>query len=182
MMPPRVSEGFTQKGFTLVELIVAIAIFAILAAMAVPSFNSFIDKYRVKRAADTLSAFLINAKSEAIKRNKTVSAVITVADVGSTWCVGMTDAAAADCVCSTPDTCQIDVVDRVINSTSFKGVKLIGPVTGHAFKFKPLRGTVGGNATVELKSAAGLEVNVVVASFGRIKLCSPSGSGGYETC
>ncbi len=180
MMPLRVPKGFTQEGFTLVELMVAIAIFAILATMAVPSFNSFIDKYRVKRAADTLSAFMINTKSEAIKRNKNVSAVITGG--GATWCVGMTEATTCDC---STGICQIDGVDRVIHSTSFKGVKLVGPNTGHAFQFKPQRGTVKGNETVELESAAGLKVNVVVGTFGRIRLCSPSGSGnigGYPKC
>lgn len=171
------------KGFTLIEMMVAIAILAILATMAAPSFNSFIDRYRVKRAGDTVSAFLINTKSEAIKRNKTVSAVITGS--GGTWCVGMTEASTCDCTTSGSGACQIDGVDRAIRSTSFKGIELNGPDTTHAFQFKPLRGTVAGNETVELESEDGLKVNVVVGTFGRIRLCSPSGVGnigGYSAC
>lgn len=167
------------KGFTLVEVMVVIAIVAILAAIAAPSFNSIIDKYRVKRAADTLSAFMINAKSEAIKRNTTVSAVFTGA--GATWCVGMITAPAITCDCTAAN-CQIDAVDRVISSASFKDVKLNGPATGHAFQFRTQRGTVVGNETVELESAAGLKLNVVVSMFGRVKLCSPDGSiSGYPS-
>lgn len=169
------------KGFTLVEMMVAIAILGILVTIAAPSFNSFFDRYRVKRAGDTVSAFLINTKSEAIKRNKTVSAVITGS--GATWCVGMTEASTCDC--ATAGACQIDGVDRAIRSTSFKGIELNGPDTAHAFQFKPLRGTVAGNETVELESEDGLKVNVVVGTFGRIRLCSPSGDGnigGYPAC
>jgi prepilin-type N-terminal cleavage/methylation domain-containing protein len=170
-----------MRGFTLVEMMVTIAVVAILAMIAAPSFNNLFDKYRVKRAAEMVSAFLVNTKTEAIKRNKTVSAVITGS--GSTWCVGMTET--NTCNCSTVGACQIDGVDRVISSTSFKGVGLDGPTTGHAFKFKPQRGTVSGNETVELESADGLKINVVIGTFGRIRLCSPSGSGnvgGYPVC
>jgi len=168
-----------QKGFTLVELMVVVAIFTIMATMAAPSFNSFFDVYRVKRAGDSVSAFLINTKSEAVKRNRNVSAVITGS--GATWCVGMTEDDTCDC--STAGACKIDGVDRAIRSISFKGVELNGPDSEHAFQFKPLRGTVTGNETVELESEDGLMLNVVVSSIGRIRLCSPSGSiGGYPVC
>lgn len=172
-----------MRGFTLVELMIAVAVLAILMAIAAPSFNNFFDKYRVKRAADTFSSFLINSKSEAIKRNKSVSAVIT--GTGATWCVGMTEA--ATCNCSTDGACRIDGVDRVISSTAFKGVQLLGPATAstpHVFEFKTNRGTVAGtNNSVQLESAAGLKLNVVVSQFGRIRLCSPGGSiSGYPSC
>lgn len=167
----------TPKGFTLVEMVIVIAILAILLTMVAPSFNSFFDRYRVNRAAETVSAFLVNAKSEAIKRNKKVSAVITGS--GTTWCVGMTES--DTCNCST-GACKVDGVDRAVYSASFKGVELDEPGTGHAFQFKPQRGTVVGNETVELESEGGVEVNVVVGTFGRIRLCAPGGGGGYPAC
>ena len=171
----------STRGFTLIEMMVTVAVLAIIVSIAAPSFNGFFDRYRVKRAADTLSAFLINAKTEAIKRNKNVSTVITGS--GTTWCAGMTEN--ATCNCTTASNCQIDDADRVINSTSFKGVKLLGPDSEHAFVFKTQRGTVTGNETVELESANGSKLNVVVSMVGRIKLCSPSGTGnmgGYTLC
>lgn len=170
-----------MRGFTLVEMMIAVAIFAILAMIAVPSFNTFFDKYRVKRAADTVSAFLINAKSESIKRNQTVRTVITGS--GATWCAGVTVDDTCDCTSTGASACKIDGADRVISSATFKGVKLLGPATTHAFQFQPQRGTVVGNETVNLESADGLKLNVVVSPIGRIRLCSPSGSlGGYPVC
>ena len=172
-----------MRGFTLIEMMISVAVLIVLVAIVAPSFNHFFDKYRVKRAADTLSSFLINAKSEAIKRNKSVSMVIT--GTGATWCAGMTEN--ATCNCTTANACQIDAQDRVIASTAFKGVKLLGPTTTattpHVFEFKTNRGTVTGSATVHFESADGLKLDVVVGQFGRIRLCSPSGSiGEYPSC
>ncbi len=184
MMPLRVPEGFTQKGFTLVELMVAIVIFAILATMAVPSFNSFIDKYRVKRAADTLSAFLINAKSEAIKRNATVRVVFKPA--GAPWCAGMitVSTTVSTCDCTATNSCQIDGADRLVRGGDYKDILLTTDPNNATFSFTPQRGTVNaGNAQVQ--SAGGLQVRVTVSGTGRIRLCSPSGSGnigGYPVC
>jgi prepilin-type N-terminal cleavage/methylation domain-containing protein len=185
MMPcPR-----APKGFTLIEVMVAVAILGILVTLAAPSFNSFIDKYRVKRAADSISAFLVSAKSEAIKQNKTVRAVFQSAGSGVNWCVGMTSAASCDC--TAVNSCQFnladgtpDGADRVLRGGNYPGIVLENPVDGAMFSFLPLRGTVNsGNARV--RSANGLRVQVVVSGRGRIKLCSPSGAGnvgGYPVC
>lgn len=172
-----------MRGFTLIEMMISVAVLIVLVAIAAPSFNNFFDKYRVKRAADTFSSFLINSKSEAIKRNQTVRTVITGS--GATWCAGMTVNDTCDCSSTGTSACKIDGADRVISSASFKGVELNGPATAYAFEFKSQRGTLTDNETVELESAAGLELNVVVSRVGRIKLCSPSGSGnlgGYPVC
>ncbi len=183
-MPLRVPKGFTQKGFTLVELMVAIAIFAILATMAVPSFSSFMDKYRVKRAADTLSAFLINAKSEAIKRNATVRVVFRPA--GAPWCAGMitVSTTVSTCDCTVPNSCQIDGADRLVRGGDYKDILLTTTANGAMFSFTPLRGTVNsGNAQVQ--SVGGLQVRVTVSGTGRIRLCSPGNAGnrgGYPAC
>lgn len=186
MIPIRV-----PKGFTLVEMMVAIAILAILATMAAPSFNSFFDRYRVKRAADTVSAFLINTKSEAIKRNATVRAVFQSAGSGATWCVGMTTDASCDCTVA--NSCQFkladgtpDGADRLVRGSDFKDVTLTSPADGAMFSFKPLRGTVETSNNAQVQSANGLQVRVVVKNTtGRIRLCSPSGVGnigGYPAC
>ena len=40
-----------QAGFTLVELMVAVAVFLILAAIAIPGFTTYLDKSRLRGAA-----------------------------------------------------------------------------------------------------------------------------------
>ena len=62
-----------NHGFTLIELIVTVAVFSILAAMVAPSFTSFTDSSRRASQVNVLSGALSYARSEAIKRNSTVS-------------------------------------------------------------------------------------------------------------
>jgi prepilin-type N-terminal cleavage/methylation domain-containing protein len=169
------------KGFTLIEMLTVIAILGILLAIAAPSFTVYFEKYRAKRAAETINAFFVNAKSEAIKRNTAVRAVFTVSGGGATWCAGLTTG--TTCTCTTTASCQLDSVDRVISSADFTGVLLTNPATGAAFTFNSRRGTTtSGNA--EVTSAGGQKIQVKLSGRGRIKLCSPSvnGMGGYSPC
>jgi type IV fimbrial biogenesis protein FimT len=61
-------------GLTLIELMVTIAVAAILAAMAAPSFTSLLGSYRADAAAQELKASLDLARSEAIKIARTATA------------------------------------------------------------------------------------------------------------
>ena len=60
-------------GFTLVELMVALAILAVLLAVAAPSYRDFIVDSRMNGEANELLTMLTFARSEAVKRNGTVS-------------------------------------------------------------------------------------------------------------
>ena len=61
------------RGFTLVEMLVVMAISAILIAAAVPSFQSLIASTRASSASGTLLSNLEFARSEAIRRNQNVT-------------------------------------------------------------------------------------------------------------
>ena len=69
--PPSVAtrvEKVRQHGFTAIELMVVVAIVAVLAALAGPSFTPLIERWRVRDAAESLTSTLYYARSEAIKR------------------------------------------------------------------------------------------------------------------
>lgn len=59
-----------SKGFTMIELLVAVVVFGILTAMAVPNFLSWISKYNLKAAADELYSNMQFARLSAVKQNK----------------------------------------------------------------------------------------------------------------
>ena len=59
-------------GFTLIELMIAIAVLAILLALAVPNFNDATLSARLNGFANSLVAAAQVARSEAIKRNATI--------------------------------------------------------------------------------------------------------------
>lgn len=60
-------------GFTAIELMVVVAIVAVLAALAGPSFGDLIDGWRVRSTAESLTSTIYYARSEAIKRGGRVS-------------------------------------------------------------------------------------------------------------
>jgi type IV fimbrial biogenesis protein FimT len=74
------------NGFTLLELMVTVAVAAILATLAAPSFRQYILNQRIKNASFDLVSALSLARSEAITRNCTVNVVQT----GGNWIGGWT--------------------------------------------------------------------------------------------
>ena len=56
-----------NKGFTLVEMVITVAIFAILLGILVPSLNSILG-FRVQRAANSIASALDKTKIEASNR------------------------------------------------------------------------------------------------------------------
>lgn len=61
-----------MHGFTVVELLVTIAILGVLAALAAPSFASLTESWRVRQAVEQLQSTLYFARSESIKRGGNV--------------------------------------------------------------------------------------------------------------
>lgn len=61
-----------NKGFTLIELMVTIAVLAIIAMMAAPSFQAMIYNYELKKEFKELTYILSDGKSTSRVSNKTV--------------------------------------------------------------------------------------------------------------
>ena len=78
------------RGFTTTELMVVLAIMGILAALAAPGMGAMMRTQRLKTAAFDVYSVLNFARSEAIKRN----ASVTITPVSGDWVNGwnVTDA------------------------------------------------------------------------------------------
>lgn len=64
-----------QKGVTLIELMVAIAVIAIAASIAVPGFSRLIEANRIASAGNELIGFLSYSRSEARRRGRLATVV-----------------------------------------------------------------------------------------------------------
>jgi len=75
-------------GFTIIELMVALAVAAILLGMALPAFNSFIaQRTMTSRVNDFVSAVNL-ARSEAVNRGAQVSIQAVAPAAGDEWGAG----------------------------------------------------------------------------------------------
>ncbi len=62
------TSAHRMHGFTLIEVMVVVGILGILAALAGPSFQPLIDKWRVQQTIESMKSTIYYARSEAIKR------------------------------------------------------------------------------------------------------------------
>ena len=67
------SFGDNQKGFTLLEAVVVLAIFSILGAIAIPDIMSWASKNRLKSAARDVYNVIVKAKSQSVTLHENVA-------------------------------------------------------------------------------------------------------------
>jgi type IV fimbrial biogenesis protein FimT len=70
-----------NKGFTIIELLVVVAVVAISLTIALPSFQAFVLNGRISTETNNLVSALNIARSEAVKRGARVS----ISAVGGNW-------------------------------------------------------------------------------------------------
>ena len=66
-----------RQGFTLIELVITIAIAGILMMMALPVFHRYVENVRVRTAAESFLAGVQTARAEAIRLNSHVEFMLT---------------------------------------------------------------------------------------------------------
>lgn len=89
-----------ESGYTLIELMMTIAILALVASFAGPSVNDYIDKRKIINAAEAVYSQLQFARSQAISRSEDVHVNFGYSDAtdAATWLMGV----------STNETCELD--------------------------------------------------------------------------
>ena len=79
------------RGFSLSELMIALAILGILMAIAAPAYSEWVASQRVRDTATDLHASLMRARNEAISRGLTTSVTGVGGNLASGWYIANPD-------------------------------------------------------------------------------------------
>ena len=167
-------------GFTLVELMIGVAVLAVLMGLAVPSFQNWMLNTQIYNAAEAVQNGLVKARAEAIHHNTNVAFTLTdPAATDTSWSIDMVVP-----ISGVPP----NIETRLGNQGSQKVTRSVLPVGATTITYNNLGGVVGnlpvvvaGVATtpatlteVDLNAAGGNQsLRVTISVGGSTKMCNP---------
>lgn len=164
-----------DRGFTLVELLIALALMGILLAMAMPSYRTWIQNTRIRTTAESLLNGLQLARNEALRRNANVEFVLNGANSG--WDV--------KCVAISPGCPDTDTIHkRTAGEGSSSSITITasngGTIRFNSFgrMYSPVPG-VGTRISFDidnslLSTTDSRDLRVTVDTGGNVRMCDPN--------
>lgn len=112
-----------SRGFTLVELVIAMAIFAILLAMGLPAYHDWAIRSKIRVTAETMLTGLVLARDQALQRNSqvqfsltnTLAAGCSLGNTYKNWIVSVDD---PDGLCNVAPSDTVD--PRIIQKRAYE--------------------------------------------------------------
>lgn len=171
-----ISSTNRHFGYSLIELILVIAIIAIITGSITPTFHSTIDNYRLRSTAHDIYSHLQLARHEALRTGKPIS--ISFNQDSETWCYGFSDnQTVRNCNCLESQSCKVDDIEKLYSYSNSKIKMAEARFSGvdDILVFSPENGTAR-SGSIWLRSVKNELTAVVISRLGRIRICSPDES------
>lgn len=180
--PATAQRRSSQAGVTLVESAVVTSIVAVVAGLALPSFDDMVQRRHLEGAAMQLETDLHHARMLAVARNASLRISFENTAAGS--CYVIHTGAANQCACAADGTavCQGDAqAERSVHFGAGGPVSLKS--NSRSVLFDPTRGTSTPTATMRFEASNGTAIHQVMNIMGRVRSCSPEPVvSGYKRC
>ncbi|MFC7298401.1 GspH/FimT family pseudopilin [Herminiimonas aquatilis] len=156
-----------DQGFTLIELMIGIAIMAIVITLGMPSYSTWIQNSRLRNAAESILNGLQLARSEAVARNQRVRFTL---GAGSSWVVCLPD--------PDPDADCVLIQSRATGDGSSAAVTVVANPAITDVDFSPLgQGTaisIDVDVNTAVLSAEDSRNLRILVSGGNVRMCDPN--------
>jgi type IV fimbrial biogenesis protein FimT len=173
-----------QGGFTLVELMIGLAILALLLTQALPSFTSWLQNLQIRNTAESILNGLQLAKAQAVKSNTSVELVLTATSPPNAANVGAPAAATGKnwIVRTFQSTGAYTATDFIQGRAGTEGSKnATVAATQASFVFTPLGRLLNPPATnvnININNSQSYgnkrPMRVIVSPGGQILMCDPN--------
>ena len=187
------------RGFTIVELMFGVALFAFVMMLALPSFTGMLNNSRLRDTGAAIMAGIQNTRTEALRRNQNVEFVLTAdavddADVatvtanstGPNWAIRVLDSTATPVAPLVEARAGLEGSNQTDPAALYARVAASNLPATTSIRFDALgRSNVGATnarfdvspADTNLCRANGGDLRcmrVVVTASGRVRMCDPS--------
>lgn len=175
--PPRAA-----RGYTLIELMVVLALIALALSIAVPGWSAVHERQRLRGAAAELASDLQWMRSQALARNEALRLSLYQVDNGS--CTVVHTGNRTDCRCERSGAAICDAGAEALKTSHWLTREKISVQANIAsMAFDPAQGTVTPTGSIRIVDSRGLGITHVVNILGRIRSCSPSAAiSGFQAC
>jgi len=157
-----------EQGFSLIEVMAVVAIMALATAIAIPSYQAWYAKSKLKSSLLELNSNMNMARTVAKNRNTTITVTVALSN-GRVRATFTTTANTSAACLADSKTCAIETQVMPIEVTAVGGTT--------TFQFNSLGLRVGGgtaNQALQLMDRTGLTYEIQVTPAGRIRWCTTS--------
>jgi type IV fimbrial biogenesis protein FimT len=164
-----------DRGFTLIEMLITVAVLAILASLAAPSFTVMLANAQIRTGSQALVDGLQLARAEAIRRN---ARVIFTLSAQSAWAV--TVESDGSTVQSRPagegsSSVTVAVTPAGATEATFDGLGRLQPNTDATDSITQLDADVPASV---VPTGSSHPLRVTIAGGGAVRLCDPHVAAG----